>query len=419
MTASAQTWQRRIGLDSLQNQPFRTYFTGRTISTLGGSMVPVALAFAVFASGGGTGALGLVIGVATLPKLVLVLVGGVAGDRFRRRRVLLTTDVSMAVVQGVTSILLLASRAHIWQLAVLQCLYGCASAFAAPATIGVVRDLSPADLLQQANALVRVGKNLVSIVGPALSGVLIAFSSPGWVLLIDAATFTLSAYAMSRLPSSLAGRTSNGHVLLDALQGWRAFTSLTWIWVLIASFAVYQATTLPVIYVLGPKLAELNFRGATSWALVLSARSIGGLLVGVVLLRWRPRRPLVAACFAMFADVPFLLLLGYGHSFLLLLLAAAISAAAVESADTFWETTLQEQVPPNLISRISSYDWLGSLAIAPLGYILIGTATHWIGLPSIIIIVSSITVVTHIVVLIPRSVRSIRRSERAASKGSL
>ena len=81
---------------------------------------------------------------------------------------------------------------------------------------------------------------------------------------------------------------------------------------MVLGFATYQATVLPAIFVLGPILAERKLDGAATWALVLSARAVGALVVGLLLLRWRPRRPVLASAAVILLDVPFLLALAGG-----------------------------------------------------------------------------------------------------------
>ena len=141
---------------------------------------------------------------------------------------------------------------------------------------------------------------------------------------------------------------------------------------MVTSFAVYQATVLPAIFVLGPAIADADLGGAGAWALILSCRSVGGLLGGAALLRWRPRRPMVASSLLMLLDAPFLIALATGGPLWLCAATSVLSAAALVASDTLWETTLQERVPQQALSRVSAYDWLGSLAINPIGFSLIG-----------------------------------------------
>ncbi len=150
------------------------------------------------------------------------------------------------------------------------------------------------------------------------------------------------------------------------------FASRRWVWLMVLSFATYQATVLPAIYVLGPVFAQEHLDGASSWAWILSARAIGALVVGVVLLRWRPRRPLVASTAVILLDVPFLACLVSGLPLSLVIATAAVSSAGVFAADTVWESTLQARVPSEVLSRVRSYESLGSISINPVGFALIG-----------------------------------------------
>ncbi|MET8079264.1 MFS transporter [Streptomyces sp. NPDC005303] len=391
----------------LRQPAFRRYFVGRSVSELGTAMTQVALPFAVFAIGGDVGDVGLVLGAAVLPKVVLVLLGGVAGDRLERRRVLLGTDVCMALCQAVTALLLLSGTGQVWHLALLQVAYGCAGAFALPATTGAVPDIAPKDLLQQANSLMRVARNAFGILGPPCAGVLVAVAGPGWALAVDAASFVAAAVAMAGVPAGLRTRRPHARLLRDVAEGWETFTSKPWIWMMVTSFAVYQATVLPAIYVAGPGIAESTV-GVTGWAAVLTARAVGALAAGFPLLRWRPHRPLMLAAALLLLDVPFLLALWSGSGLAVLLLCATVAAAGLNAADTLWETALQERVPPGVIARVSSYDWLGSLAFAPLGYAAVGGAVDGFGVRSTLLVITATHVVIHIAL---PCLGSVRRTE--------
>lgn len=128
---------------------------------------------------------------------------------------------------------------------------------------------------------------------------------------------------------------------------------------MVLSFATYEATVLPAIYVLGPVFAQEHLDGASSWAWILSARAVGALGVGVVLLRWRPRRPLVASTAVILLDVPFLACLALGLPLPVVIATTAVSSAGLVAADTVWESTFQARVPTEVLSRVSSYESLG------------------------------------------------------------
>jgi Transmembrane secretion effector len=393
----------------LRLRSFRIFYIGQTISAVGSAMSFLAITFAILRIGGSATDLGVVLGVGTLPALVLMLLGGVAGDRWERRRILLIADLASFFCQGALAVLLLSGNAEIWHFLVVSLVDGAVMAFSAPAAVGLMPSLVDSSDLQQANSLLGMSRNTAGIVGPPIAGVLIAVASPGWALAVDAASFLASALFLGRLPRSVGSVSAGKSLWGDIAQGWHEFSSRTWVWLMVLSFATYQATVLPAIYVLGPVLAERDFSGASTWAVVLSARAVGALAAGAVLLRWRPRLPLVVSAALVLLDIPFLLALAVGFPVAVVIVGAVISSAGVIGADTLWESTLQERVSPDVLSRVSSYDWFGSIAINPLGFALIGGISGVLGAGPVLFGTLSILVVVHVGLIMTPAIRSIKR----------
>ncbi len=392
---------------------FRTYFTAQAVSAFGSAMSALAVTFALIGLGASAGQLGLVLASGTVPALVLMLVGGVAGDRWERRLIMLGTDLVLAVTMGALGLLVLSGRAEIWHFLVAQLVAGAAMAFTGPASVGLMPSLVPGEQLQSANTLRVTSRNIASIAGPPVAGILIATSSAGWALAADGLSFLVSAVLVVRLPRSPGHVEAGASVWGDIRHGWSEFTSRRWVVLMVLGFASYQATVLPAIFVLGPILAEQKLDGAASWAVVLSARAVGALVIGLVLLRWRPRRPVLASAAVILLDVPFLLALAAGLPVAVVAVAAAVSSAGVMAADTLWESALQENVPENVLSRVSSYDWFGSMMINPLGFALIGAAAAGFGVSPVLLTTVGVTVVVHGLLMVTPSVRAVTRAPRA------
>jgi predicted MFS family arabinose efflux permease len=346
-----------------------------------------------------------------VPSLLLTLFGGVAGDRWDRRRILLTTDLVLAGVMAGLAALLLTGRAEVWHFLVGELVAGAAGAFAWPAGVGLYPTLVPTEHIQPGKSLLGMSDNMAQIVGPPIAGILVAAASPGWALAADALSFVLSAFFLARLPRSRGAVQAGASVWQDVRSGWREFASRRWVWLMVLSFATYQASVLPAIYVLGPVLATRHFDGASSWALVLSARAAGAVLVGLVLLRWRPRRPLVASTAVILLDVPFLACLALGLPLAVVLGTAALSSAGVVAADTVWESTFQARVPADVLSRVSSYESLGSISINPLGFALIGVVTGAFGAGPVLVVALAGQVLVRCALMASPSIRSVRRSD--------
>ncbi|MGZ4274808.1 MAG: MFS transporter, partial [Solirubrobacteraceae bacterium] len=166
---------------------FRLLFAAQSISSLGDRLVPVALAFAVLDLTGSPSGLGIVLAAQTIPLVAFVLFGGVWADRLSRRRVMAASDLVRALSQGACAALLLTGTARLWELAALQAVYGTAAAFFGPAVLALVPETVEAGQLQSANSLIALSGNIAAVIGPAVAGVIVAASHPGWGLAFDAA----------------------------------------------------------------------------------------------------------------------------------------------------------------------------------------------------------------------------------------
>jgi predicted MFS family arabinose efflux permease len=365
----------------LAEREFRLLFAGQAASALGDRITPVALAFAVLDLTGSTTDLGLVLAAATLPMLAFLLVGGVWADRLPRQRLMLTSDVIRALAQGTTAALLISGEARLWQLLVLQAVNGCAAGFFRPAATGLIPETVPPALLQQANALVGLTRDVGSIVGPAVAGVLITVLSPGWGLAVDAATFVVSAAFLAGLRVAPRLPRAGNTFVRELREGWNAFRSRTWLWATVAYFAFLIGFVLAPFQVLGPVVARNELGGAGAWAIIATATGVGAVSGGVVALRWRPRRPLLIS-FVLFVVfwAPQLILLAIPAPTAAIAVGGFCAGAVMTFASAVWDTVLQSNVPPESLSRVSSYDWLGSLALQPLGFALVGPVVATIGI---------------------------------------
>ncbi|MCY1144083.1 MFS transporter [Actinoplanes sp. Pm04-4] len=396
------------GLELLRAPGFRAYLLGMICVELAVTTVQVALPFAIFSLGGGPGDVGVALGVGVIPRIGLVLFGGVAGDRFSRRTVLLVTTLFLTCCQAVGGGILLGGGAGVWTLIVLQTAYGAALAFVLPTLTGIVLDVAPKDSLLQANSLVRLARNSSAIAGPSLAGIVVAVANPGWAYVVSGIAFACALIVLRLMPKVTRPQQAGGESMRrELLEGWSAFSGTPWIWLMVASFALYQATMMPAIMVGGPTVAESTV-GVSGWATVLTARSLGAIIVGFLLLRWRPARPLLLATLILLLDIPFVLALVYNASLIVLLAAAILSAAALNVGDTLWETTLQERVDSHMLSRVSSYDWLGSLAFAPLGFLVLGLWIQHAGMHNALLAVAALHAAVHIgIALLPQIRRAL------------
>ncbi len=398
---------RGVRSGALSRSAFRLLFAGRTVSSFGDRLVPVALAFAVLDLTGSVVALGLVLAAQTVPLLGFVLLGGVWADRLPRQLVMLASDAVRAVAQGVSAALLLTGHAQVWELIVLQALYGSAAGFFAPAATAVVPQTVDGSELQQANALLGLTDSVSALVGPAVAGVLVATLGPGWGLAIDATTFVASAAFLSRLHVAAATPAARRGTLDELRAGLRTFRAHTWVWVVAGFFSLYLAFGYAPEQVLGPAVARHWLGGASAWAAILVARGVGALAGGGLGLRWRPRHPLRAAFLFFLIGTPALVAALAAHAPLALIVALAVLDGVTGSFfNTVWSTANQREIPPAELSRVSSWDYLGSLALQPVGLAACGPIAVAIGVSATLYGAGAITLVLLVAVLALPAVRN-------------
>jgi MFS family permease len=388
---------------------FRLLFLGRTTSFVGNAFANVALAFAVLELTGSKADLGYVLAARSVPQVVFLLAGGIWADRLPRHHVMVVSNVVSGLTQGAVAALLLSGQARIWHLAVLAALNGMSSAFFFPASTGIVPQTVPRPMLQSANALLRLGLNASFIGGAALGGLVVGATSPGVGIAVDAASFFLAAASLGamRMPATL--RMEGSSFLTELREGWREFSSRTWLWAIVAQFAVVNAVEQGTEQVLGPAIAKAHLGGATGWGLVLTAGSIGLLAGGLVILRLRPERTLLAATLGFMLTIPFLLALSIPGPLAVVAAAAALAGIGIEVFSVLWDTTLQQEIAQEKLSRVSSYDALGSFVLTPLGLAVAGPVAQAAGTRETILGAAALSFTATLAVLASRDVRTIRR----------
>jgi predicted MFS family arabinose efflux permease len=361
-------------------------FTGQLISLLGDSFTSIALAFAVLDLTGSASDLGFVFAAKTIPLVTFLLIGGVFADRLPRRAVMLVADVTRMGSQGAVALLVLTHSAHIWELVILQAVAGTASAFFNPASTGLTPMTISPERLQQANALRGLSMASTGLIGTAIGGGVVTLAGPGWALAVDAASYGVSAYflAQLRLPPHVTLPPQS--FLADLHEGWREFVSRTWVWVIVLAASIGNMMS-SVFVVLGAVVSKRSLGGPLAWTVILSALALGSIVGGYISLRIHVRRPLFFGSSLLgFLAVPMALLALHAPA-LLIAAGALIAGGGNMIFNSLWETALQRHIPAAALSRVSAYDWFGSLAFQPLGLIAagplavaIGTSdTLWIG----------------------------------------
>jgi MFS family permease len=402
--------------DVLAEPNFRRFYAGYVTSLLGSAMSTVAIAWAVLDSGAGATGLGYVFAAGVVSQVLMLPLAGAVADRLGRCRVMLAADALRCAAQGTLAGAVFAGRPALWVFVLLAWLEGTGEGFFTPAMDALTVELAPRGQLGNANALYGLASSATRIAGPALGGVLVALAGSAVVVAADAGTFAVSVLALGllRIPVRAAGpgREARGTLWRDMAAGWSEFRSRTWLWVVAVQFAFFNLVTWAPWMLLGPVMGRAYLGGAAVWGVIMAVQGAGAITAGLLALGRRPRRPMVVAtigtfCYAL-PDLPMAL-----HAPAIWVAAAAFCCGAGSATSgTFYSTTLQQQVPPELIARVSSLTLFPAYGIGVIGYAVDGPLATAFGPAAIFAVGAAYGLLSSAAVLMLRSVRAVTWTER-------
>ncbi|WP_307805126.1 MFS transporter [Streptomyces sp. VRA16 Mangrove soil] len=382
------------------------------ITAIGANGALIASAFAVLEAGGDGGDVGLVAAARTLFLVVFLLIGGAVADRLPRHHVMVAANTLSFLSQGAFALLVLTGEPRLWQMMALSALGGTGQAFFSPAAEGMLMSSVTGEQASRAFALFRMAMSGAAVGGAALGGALVAAFGPGWVLAVDAAAFAVAGALRCFLDvSHIAPRAPGGGLLSDLRDGWREFVSRPWLWGIVAQFSVVVAAVGAAESVFGPLVARDELGGAGPWGFALGAFGVGTILGGLLMMRYKPKRLLFAATLSVF----FLALPSAALAIPLPLPALVgvmfVSGVMIEVFGVSWITALHQEIPEEKLSRVSAYDWFGSVAMVPVATALAGPAESAFGRTASLWGCAALVVLATGAVLFVPDVRNLRRRE--------
>jgi MFS family permease len=410
-------WLRsRVGV--LGERNFRRFYAGFVTSLLGSSMSIVAIAWAVLDSRVSATGLGLVFAATVVPQVLLLPLAGAIADRLGRRRVMIAADALRCAAQATLAVALAIGRPSLWLFVLLAWLGGMGTAFFTPALNALTVEIAPREQLGNANSLYGLAGSATRIAGPALGGVLVAVAGSAVVVAVDAGTYAVSVLALSllQLPGTGGGTAgtpgrepaARSTLRADLAEGWADFRTRTWLWTQTVQFAFLNLITWAPWMLLGPVEGHAYLGGAAVWGAIMAVQGVGAIVAGLACLGRRPRRPMVVAVVATFGyalpDIP--MALHAAAPWVALGAFACGAGSAISNA--FSGTTMQQQIPPDRLARVSSLTLFPAYGIGVIGYAVDGPLAAVLG-PALVFGVGAVYgLLSSAVVLALPSVRAVR-----------
>jgi Transmembrane secretion effector len=399
----------RVVQGVFRHREFRLLLCGQAASTIGDRIVFVALALYVTDLGSPSD-VGIVLAANAVPLVGFLLIGGVWADRLPRHKVMVATDLIRCALHALLAALIFTGTVEIWHIALIEAGFGTAEAFFRPAYTGLVPQTVPEDELQPAKAAFGTVETIAEFTGPALATALVLGVGPGFAFAIDAATFLVSAAFLVRLRPRERGIVAERTTVLSELrEGWSEVRARAWVWVIILVFALALLTSFGPWMTLGPTVSIERYDTRAVYGILAAAMGAGTIAGALIGFRWRPRFPMRTG---MLLALPWPAALGcfaLGLPVGVLVVIFVLAGAGIALFGIWWETALAERIPPHLLSRVTAYDWMGSLALLPIGYVLAGPLGEAFGAVEVLAAGSALALVALVSALLVADVRRLAR----------
>ena len=390
-------------------------FLARFISNYGNGMGPIALAFGILGlPNGSANLLGLVLGTTTVLFLIMAPFGGVIADKYGRARMVGLTDMVGGLILFVQVAYFATGNVPIAVLLIVNGCFGILWGIFWPAFSGVMPAVLPEAGLQKGNALNQLLTNSGMIFGAASAGILIDIFGVVTTLAIDAASFFISGlliYTFRHLTPRVTD-TENS-MLTDLRYGWKVFLSFKWIVNLVFAWSFIVMCWAAAENILGPLIALEHFNGAKSWSFVITAESIGLIVGSFIAIRIKVKYPLRFLQLTSFSVTFYIFALAKPQSLLVIAFGAFLFGITLDLWGTLWNTALQRRVPRDVLSRVSSFDAMGSMMFRPIGLAIAGPLASLFGITNFIYILALLSVVAVAAPLFSAEVRNMSYEESA------
>ena len=382
---SLHKYRRRLPaiLEPLAVRDFGLLWAGDSVSLVGDGVFTVAVAWQVYALSNAPTALAVVGLARIVPMVGFVLLSGALADRVDRRLLLIAGAAIPGAAVGLLAALALSGSLVLWHIWAISAGVGFGRAISGPAAGAIVPELLPAHMLVRANSLSQLIRPLaMTLVGPALGGVLIAATRPGVAFAFDASTFAFSVGALLAIrPRPRLREGAPASLLADLREGFAFVRRQTWIWGTLTVATVWVLVIVGPFEVLVPYVVKNDLgAGARGFGLVYAAGGVGAIAAALGMGQLGlPRRNVTAMLLGWGLGCAAVIGLGVATATWQAGLAMGVSESLFTVGEIIWITLMQSLVPGVLLGRVRSIDWLLSVGLLPVGYAIVGPIAGEIG----------------------------------------
>jgi MFS family permease len=356
-------------LEALRHRDFKLLFAGQTVSQIGDAAFVVALGWRAFTLTGKASSLGIVLMVESLGLITTLLIGGVLADRYSRKLQLIASDAARALVIGALAAVDASGHLTFGLMIVFVAFHGLGSGLFQPAFGGILPLLVEEPSLGSANALIGISRQASIVVGPALAGGIYGAAGSSAIFAVDALSFVVSAVVLAFARPRAYERPPAEGMWRELTSGFRYVIKVPWLWITIGTFSIVLLVGYAALQVLLPKLVHEQWGGGVgAYGLLFTLQGVGMVIGSVVLAQTSPTRrrgPLIYSLLVVNNVFAALLALSPWYA------GAAIlqigRGFCVGFGITLWDTMVMQRVPPQMLARVISMDWFGSLGLLPAG----------------------------------------------------
>ncbi|HVU55447.1 MAG TPA: MFS transporter [Puia sp.] len=372
--------------NALHSRNYRLYFYGQFVSLIGTWMQRTAVSWIVYTLTHSSFMLGLTFFAGQFPSFLLGLFGGVVSDRYDRFKVLLTTQVASLIQASILAVLILVGHYQVWELLALSVLLGCINAFDVPSRQSLVYEMvDDKTMIPNALALNSSMVNLARLIGPAIAGVVLEKLGAGACFLLNATSFIAVIASLLRMKlKPYVPRPHGKKVWTDDLrEGFIYLKRTPSIAKVILMLAVMSLLVIPYATMM-PVYAKVIFHGdATTFGYIDSFIGLGAVTGALYLASLPPsanRKRILWMNTILFG----LGLILFSHTtwFPLAMVFAMLSGFGMMAQTTVSNTIIQTTVAPAMRGRVISYFAMAYFGLQPLGSLLVGAISQYIGAPA-------------------------------------